>query len=168
MKSIYKTLLVLLLPLNLLAQDTTVVKQQAEMLEQAVINGNYQLVVDHTYPGVIDMMGGKDKMLNATTDAMNGLKTQGISIEKATIGSPGKFYTAGTEIHCLVPETVRLKLASGHATVQSYILAISADGGKTWSFLDINANSKALIPKLFPNFNPDLKIPDSAPPVMEQ
>jgi len=168
MKSIYKTLLVLLLPLNLLAQDTTVVKQQAEMLEQAVINGNYQLVVDHTYPGVIDMMGGKDKMLNATTDAMNGLKTQGISIEKATIGSPGKFYAAGTEIHCLVPETVRLKLSSGHATVQSYILAISADGGKTWSFLDINANSKALIPKLFPNFNPDLKIPDSAPPVMEQ
>ncbi len=168
MKYMYKALLALLLPLNLLAQDTAVVRQQAEMLEQAVIKGDYQTVVDHTYPGVIDMVGGKDKMLSATTDAMNGLKAQGISIEKATIGSPGKFYTAGTEIHCLVPETMRLKLPNGHATVQSYILAVSADGGKSWTYMDINANSKDLIPKLFPNFNPDLKIPDPTPPVMEQ
>jgi hypothetical protein len=34
--------------------------------------------------------------------------------------------------------------------------------------MDFNANSKGLIPKLFPNFNPDLKIPDPTPPVMEQ
>ncbi|HZY39807.1 MAG TPA: hypothetical protein VFE53_24300 [Mucilaginibacter sp.] len=167
MKHIYKALLALLLPLNLLAQDTTAVKQQAEMLEQAVISGDYKTVVDHTYPGVIDIVGGKDKMLSSTTDAMNNLKTQGITIEKATIGSPGKFYTAGTEIHCLVPETMRLKLPNGHATVHSSILAVSADGGKTWSYMDINANSKDLIPKLFPHFNPDLKIPDPTPPVME-
>src|ERR1700733_13607739 len=100
MKHLCKVLLALLLPLSLHAQDTTLVKQQAEMLEQAVIDGHYQVVVDHTYPGVVDMVGGKDKMLTATTDAMNSLKTQGISIEKASIGSPGKFYKAGAEIHC--------------------------------------------------------------------
>lgn len=167
-KNIYLLVLTLMLPYALLAQDTALVRQQAQILGDAIIKGDYQTVIDHTYPGVIDMVGGKDKMLQATTQAMGGLKDQGITIEKLTVGHASQFYKAGTQIHCLLPETLRMKLPNGHAIAQSYILAVSSDGGKTWSYMDVNANSKDLLPKLFPNFNADLKIPDPTPPVMEQ
>jgi hypothetical protein len=161
-------LLILSLPLGLLAQDTTVVKQQATVVATAVASGDYKTIVDHTYPRLVAMSGGKEKMVAMVTSAMSQLKTQGITFEGASIGSPGKFYKAGTEIHCLVPETIRLKLPNGHATGHSFLLAISGDGGKKWSFVDLNKGTISALPKIFPNFNPDLKIPEPAPPVMEQ
>jgi hypothetical protein len=166
MKHIYKILFLLILPISLLAQDTTVVKQQANVLVQAIAKGDYKTLVDHTYPKLAEMAGGKDKMLALVDTSMAQLKSQGITFESAGIGSPGKFYKAGTEIHCLVPETLRLKLPTGHATAHSYLLAISDDGGKNWSFVDLNKDTISAIPQIFPNFNPDLKIPDPTPPVM--
>jgi hypothetical protein len=166
MKHIYKILLLLILPISLLAQDTTVVKQQANILVQAIAKGDYKTLVDHTYPKLAEMAGGKDKMLALVDTSMGQLKSQGITFESASVGSPGKFYKAGTEIHCLVPETLRLKLPNGHATAHSYLLAISSDGGKNWSFVDLNKDTISSIPQIFPNFNPDLKIPDPTPPVM--
>jgi len=166
MRHIYKILLLLILPLSLFAQDTTVVKQQANVLVQAIAKGDYKTLVDLTYPKLAEMAGGKDKMLALVDTNMAQLKSKGITFESAAVGSPGKFYKAGTEIHCLIPEILRLKLPSGHVTAHSYLLAISGDGGKNWSFVDLNKDTVSSIPQIFPNFNPDLKIPDPIPPVM--
>jgi hypothetical protein len=168
MKNIYRVLFILILPLSLLAQDTTVVKEQAEILAKAVVKGDYKILVDHMYPKLIQMMGGREKMLSMADTSMTKLKTQGIIFESATIGSPGKFYKAGAEIHCLVPETITIKLPSGHLVAQSNLLAVSSDGGKNWTFIDLNKNTIDEIPKIFPFFNNDLKIPEPSQPVVQQ
>jgi hypothetical protein len=167
MKTVFRLLFVVTLPLSLFGHDTTLVKQQANVLAQAVIKGDYKTLVDHMYPRVVAMMGGKEKMLNTANTSMANMKAEGIVFENATIGSPGKFYRAGKEIHCLVPETITLKMPKGHVVAQSYLLAISADGGKTWSFIDLNKNTINNITKMFPYFNPELKIPEPTEPVMQ-
>jgi hypothetical protein len=166
MKYIYWILLNLILPLSLMAQDTTLVKRQASILALAVTNGDYKTLVDHMYPRLVEMMGGKEKMLALATKSMDQLKTQGITFENASVGSPGKFYKAGAEIHCIVPETLTLKLPSGHAVSHSSLLAISSDGGKNWSFIDLNQGTIDAIPQIFPYFNHDLKIPEPTAPVL--
>jgi len=167
MKHLLKTILIALLPVFVYAQDTAVVKQQAQLIANASVKADYKIIADHTYPKIIESVGGKDKMAATVKQAYDIIKTQGISIEKVSIGSPGKFYKAGTEIHCLVPETTLLNSSNGKMLLNANLLAVSRDGGKFWYFLDINQSTYNIIPKLFPNFNKNLVIPEPTQPVKQ-
>lgn len=155
-----------IIPAFSFAQDTTVVKKQAEAVANAELKGNYAIAASHTYPKLVLAVGGKDKMTATIKQATEMLNAQGITIQSISIGSPGKFYKAGTEIHCLVPERIVLTTGNGRLVNNSYLLAISKDGGKFWYFLDINRGTYNLIPKLFPNFNKNLVIPEPTQPGM--
>lgn len=160
MKLALKLCFFLMIPAAAMAQDTAVVKRQAQAVAKAVIAGDYSTVINSMYPKVVTMAGGKQKVLQMMTTAMKQMKAQGVTFESATIGSPGKFYKAGNEIHCLVPQYMTLKMGANSMRAASNLLAVSKDGGKKWSFLDLNRNTVASIPKIFPNFNPALKIPE--------
>lgn len=159
MKHIFRILLLLIISFKLFAQDTAIVKRQAALMAKAVVKGDYKTLVDHMYPKFVAMSGGKEKVIAMANAGMSQLKAQGFVLESAVAGSPEKFYKAGKEIHCLIPEIVTVKTANGRATMRSNLLAVSSDHGKTWSFLDLNQSTIPQIPKLFPHFNPDLKIP---------
>jgi len=160
MKQSIKLLVLLLLPAAVYAQDPEVVKKQATVVADALVHNDYATVINHTYPKALQLGGGKAKMLQMMTTGMQQMTAQGVSFESATIGTPGKFYKAGTEIHCLVPEYISMKVGGTTMKVNSNLLAVSSDKGKNWSFLDLNKNTIAMVPKLFPNFNKDLKLPE--------
>lgn len=167
MRKFFKVALLLSLPISVFAQNPVVLQKQANTVAQAVVNGNYDLVIDHMYPKVIQMGGGKAKLLQMMTTGITQMKTQGISLINASVGTPGKFYKAGAEIHCLVPEIVNMKTPGGTYAMHSNVLAISKDKGKNWTFLDLNKNTIAAIPKILPNFNKDMKLPEPTMPVMQ-
>ena len=142
------------------AQDTAMVRRQADAVAKAVVNGNYKLITNSMYPKMVQQMGGRDKVLQQTTAVFTQMLASGLTIANAVAGPPGKFYRAGNEIHCLVPETISLKTPNGIASIRSNLLAVSKDGGKRWTFLDLNKNTIAAIPQMFPRFNKALKIPE--------
>lgn len=160
MKLLIKLIVLLVLPASLYAQDPAVVKKQATIVANALIAGNYGTVIDHMHPKVIAMSGGKAKLLQLMTNGMKQMQAQNVSFVAATIGEPGKFYKAGAEIHCLVPENITMKVGGNTLHAQSNLLAISGDKGKNWSFVDVNKNTIAAIPKMFPNFNKGLILPE--------
>jgi hypothetical protein len=160
MKLSIKIMMLILLPAAVYAQDTTVVKKQADIVAKALLKGDYNTVIDHMYPKVIAMAGGKAKLLQLMTTGLQQMKAQGVSFQDAVIGTPGKFYKAGTEIHCLVPENITMKVGTSTLHANSNLLAVSRDKGKTWSFLDLNKNTISAIPQIFPNFNKALKLPE--------
>ncbi|MGZ3927414.1 MAG: hypothetical protein ACXVJG_10705 [Mucilaginibacter sp.] len=160
MRSIIKILLLFVIPIQSFAQDTVKLKHQAQAVANALLKSDYATVVNHTYPKIVTASGGKAQMLHMLKTGMQQMQAQGITLESATIGSPGKFYKAGAEIHCLVPETVVLKSDRGRLVNHANLLAISKNGGNMWYFLDINQNTYKQIPKLFPNFNKKLVIPE--------
>lgn len=164
MKLSLKLLVLFVLPVAALAQSPAVVKQQATVVANALYKSDYKTIVDHTYPKAVAMGGGKQKMLQMMTTGINQMKTQGYIFEKINIGEPGKFYKAGNEIHCLVPENIIMKTPKGRFAMQSNILCISGDGGKNWSFLDMNQGTIGSVKTLLPNFNSALVIPTPAPP----
>lgn len=79
MRKIFRITLLLLLPLTLFAQGNTTLKTQADLVAQAVVSGNYSTVIDYMYPKVIQMSGGKAKLLQMMTTGINQMKTQGVS-----------------------------------------------------------------------------------------
>jgi hypothetical protein len=166
MKIILKVVLLLILPVSLFAQDAAVVKRQANVVAKALLTSDFKTVIAHTYPKAVEIGGGKVKMLQVMSASINQMKSQGFAFEKITIGEPGKFYKAGTQVHCLVPEQLIMKTSKGRMAASSNLLAVSNDKGKSWSFLDLNRGTMASLKTLFPNFNNNLVIPQPTPPTM--
>ena len=166
MKKALQIIALLFIPFLGFSQDAAVVKTQANKVAQALISGNYDIVINSMYPKVVQMAGGKAKLLQMMATGTNQMKAQEIAFKSATVVTPGKFYKAGTEIHCLVPESITMQMGTNKLTTNSNLLAVSKDGGKSWSFLDLNKNTISAIPKIFPNFNKELKIPEPTQPFM--
>ena len=159
-----KLLLLFLIPVSVFAQDTVSLRKQANAVANAIVKGDYNTLIAHMYPKFVQLAGGREKIAQKIAAGNDQMKTLGGSFQSATIGSPGKFYKAGTEIHCLVPQYTRVKLPNGSIVNHGTLLAITPNKGKIWYFLDLNKNSIAEIPKLFPNFNKNLKLPDPKTP----
>ncbi|RFZ90596.1 hypothetical protein D0C36_16640 [Mucilaginibacter conchicola] len=165
MKLSLRIFLLLVLPFAASAQNPDVVKKHAQIVANALLTGDYQTVVANTYPKAVELAGGKTKMLQMISTGLSQMKQQGFAFEKVSIGTPGKFYKAGKEIHCLVPETIIMKMKEGRFQGNSNLLAVSSDQGKSWTFLDLNNGSINAVDQLFPNFNHSLVIPKPQKPV---
>lgn len=165
MKLALKLIALLILPVAAFAQNPAVVKQQATVVANALFKSDYKTIIEHTYPKAVAMGGGKEKMLQMMTAGINQMKAQGFVFEKVTIGEAGKFYKAGKEIHCIIPESLVMKTPQGRFSTKSNLLCISGDGGKNWSFLDMNRGTINSVKTLFPNFNSNLIIPTPQVPV---
>jgi hypothetical protein len=154
-----------LLPFATFAQDTTFLKKQAKRFAEATFKNDHETIIALTYPALIEMTGGPEMMQKLIGDKIEGLRNRGITKFDGTVGSPGKFYKAGTEIHCLLPESIILKMKKGHYTGSSYLLAITPNKGKSWWFMDVGNMPADVLHKLLPNYNNNLVIPVAGKPV---
>jgi len=144
--------------------DTVKLKSQATTLAQTFINGDYKLFVKYTYPKVVQLMGGEDKMIEFLTSMTVKLKKEGIEYKSVDIGLTSLNVKAGEEIHTLVLETIIMTVPGGTLTANSYLLAISKDQGNNWYFVDTAAfQDEQKLNAIFPNYNSQLKIPSKQP-----
>ena len=158
-------LIFLMLPVCAFAQDTGTLKKQADRFAKASFNGDYKTVIDLTYPQMVAYSGGRDTLQKLITDRIAALRTQGVMTFDGSIGSPGPFLKAGSQIHCLVPETLILKIFNGRYVTSTYLLAISNDNGSNWTFMDVGKMPPDILLKIVPNYNTDLRIPLAGKPL---
>ena len=165
MKNIIIAFLVLL-PNLLIAQnkfESEIIKS-SQTMGDALLKYDYQILAEYTYPLIIEMMGGKTKMIQITENAMEQIKQQGFEFSKINIGKPGKVHQAGEELHCLLPQTIELKNQDGTIINTSYLIGISLDKGEKWYFIDTAGLTNESAYELFPDFNSDLTIPPKTQP----
>jgi len=145
--------------------DNRVIKQQAESTANAILSDDYETLIRFTHPRVIELVGGREKMISLIKKGKVEMSQQGISFDKVIIGTPSKTVIAGDEIHCLVPQTIFMKVPKGKMKSHSHLLAISRDGGENWYFIDTVKLDKDNIKNVLPNYNFDLKLPAKKEPV---
>src|SRR5688572_33189508 len=107
--------------------DSKVIKEQAELTAKALLNDDYETIIKFTYPKVIELVGGRDRMISLIKKGKIEMGQQGISFDKVTIGKPSKALIAGDEIHCLIPQTVYMKVPKGKIKSKTHLLAVSRD-----------------------------------------
>ncbi len=134
-------------------------------MAEATISGNYQALAKFTYPKIVEIMGGQEQMAEIIEKEIQQLENQGITLVSVKLGTPEKVYKAANELHCLVPQTIVLKLNAGNMAQESFLLAVSQDAGKNWYFVDTAQLTNDSARQLFPAFNQDLKIPAPKEPV---
>jgi len=167
MKQIIKLLflLVVMTTASFRQVDSNAVKEQAELTAKALLNDDYESIIRFTYPKVVELVGGRDKMILLIKKGKIEMEQQGISFQKVVIGEPSKTVIAGNEIHCLVPQTVYMKVPKGKIKSETQLIAVSRDKGVNWYFIDaVNLNMDN-VKSILPNYNVDLILPEKKQPV---
>jgi len=136
-------------------------QQQANQCAQAMLSGDYELFVTFLHPKVIDLMGGKDALIQNLRDGASQMQAQGFGIKSVQIGDPEQIESSNSEVFAIMPETLHMTAPGGTLLAHSYMLGISDDGGQSWKFVD-GAGIAKLGPRLtsfLPNLPADLKLP---------
>lgn len=148
--------------------DTTALLSQANTMANAFITGDYQSFAKFTYPAVVEMSGGQQAMIAMLEKSVQKMKDDGFSFQSFTVGNVTKIVIAGKELHALLPQQIKMKAPGGTLVTNSYLLAVSANRGKSWSFVDAGNLTEEKINIVFPNFNYNLKIPPKQQPVFNK
>ena len=146
---------------------TQIVKGKAAEINNALIKGDYGKVADLTHPKVIEMAGGRQKMIAAMEAGTKEMKAKGLEISSCQIGVPSDPVKSESDLFVVVPFELEMKVPGGKARQGSFVIGVSGDMGKSWVFVngDVDVNQlKQVLPTL-PN---GLKLPEKQKLVIEK
>ncbi len=142
------------------------IKSDCEIMISAMKNSDYNRILDYTYPKIIEIGGGKEKLSSLMKTTFDKMKNEGYVFENQILDEPQNIYIAGKELHCIVPKKTIMKTPKGRIQATYYLLAVSKDNGRKWFFVEthlLNDENRKLI---FPNFNSALKIPKNTKTIL--
>ena len=143
-------------------QKKAIILQGTEM-EQALLHKNYATFVDFTYPKVVAIVGGPQKMIALMQESNPSSKILNIMI-----GDPGDIITAGSELQVTVPTRISMEVTgtkkTGKLITDSTLIAVSTDQGKNWTFIDTSGKNINTLKSVLPNLSTELVIPPMSEP----
>lgn len=153
--------------------QTERIRKLAAENSAALTSGNYRRLVELTYPKVVEMIGGRDKMIETLRRGSEDMRAHGSAILGAEVSEPKEVFTAGDKQFAIVPMTTRVQVPDGTLRSQGFLIAISEDRGKTWTFIDgaglvrEPGKEKEKLAQILPDFPPQLSLPAREQPVLE-
>ena len=153
--------------------QTDQIRKLAAENSAALTSGNYARLVDLTYPKVVEMIGGRDKMIETLRRGTEDMKAHGSAILGAEVSEPKEVVTAGDKQFAIVPMTTRVQVPDGILRSKGFLIAVSADRGKTWTFIDgagfvrEPGKEREKLAQVLPDFPAQLSLPAREQPVLE-
>jgi hypothetical protein len=146
------------------APPETTAQIEAQRMWSAFLKADLEGFARFSHPNVVKMNGGKRQLLELLRKGWVEMKKQGVSVESSQIERPSRAVQAGRELHLVVPMKMVMKRPEGRFLVRSYLIGVSADDGRTWSFVDGATVTAVNVRKVLPNFSARLTLPAVAPP----
>jgi hypothetical protein len=147
--------------------EAALIRRSAEENSAALVAGKYDRVVDFTFPKVVEMIGGRKKMVDLLRQGTEEMKTRGSRIQKVVVTEPTEIVRFGSKKVAVVPTTILVTVPEGTLRQNSFLLAISTDEGKTWTFLDGAGISRESLDQLLPDFPSTISLPAKQLPVLD-
>jgi hypothetical protein len=144
------------------------IKARAEESMNAFSSGDYQKMIDLTYPKLVELMGGREKMVSTMEQQMKGMKEQGAEVISTSIGVPQEVVPVESQFFSIVPYTLRIKIPNGVLNQQSYLLAISNKDSIKWTFIDVTQINESQLKMVVPSAVGKVTFPEKQPPVFEE
>lgn len=143
MKYLISSLTALFISISLLAQkplpDSVAqanVQAEATTMLHLFMGRDYIGFSAFTYPPILKMAGGKDKMAEAIKKSMDGMEDQGFKISNIEIRDCSPIIHTGKQLQCTLVQVLEIKAPNGTMTRKSALIGISEDNGTKWTFLD--------------------------------
>ena len=138
----------------------------ANQIADATKDSDNEFILDRTHPKLIQLAGGRSKMLEILNKALEPLKTQGISIANYTVSSEIVVRQVGQKIFAVLPTTLDLRYPGRTMRTEGFLLAVSEDAGQTYSFIDGAgaAKNRSVLKQIIPDLPDDLALPPASTP----
>lgn len=138
----------------------------AEQIAQATRDKDNEFIIDRTHPKLIEFAGGRNKMLEILDKALEPMKAKGITIADYKISRDVNIRRQGKDIYVVLPTVLDLNYQGRIMRTDSFLLAISEDAGRTFTFLDGSgaAKNRSMLKRLLPNLPDDFTIPTPSLP----
>ncbi len=136
-------------------------KIQANEVGKATLNKDYEKVLDYTHPKVLEMSGGREKMLAGMKQNPEQVMPEGFELLSVEIDDASQIEKIDNQIFAIVPMNMTIKSPDGKFLGESYLVGVS-DNGENWKF--ISGVGKEGIKILFPKAADVLKFPEQKPP----
>jgi hypothetical protein len=142
--------------------------EQAKIVAKALIDEDYAKVADLTHSKVVELMGGREKMIAQTKAIVQAMKDQGIEIKTHTVGKPDDPVVDGKTAYLVISTRMTLTVMGKTLETESYLLGTTTDSGKSWMFVDgAGMDRSEFRHKIFPKLPDGLKLPQRKPPVVK-
>jgi hypothetical protein len=158
-----KLLLLILICLNLNAFSQTKedALRDAKITSKATLEMDFETVLNHTFPKVIDIMGGKEAALTLLNSTFKSMKTQGFVFEKADILSASEIVKEQGQYRCIIEGYNQMKMESQRIKSKSYLLGVYNEAESYWWFMEAKQlKNKEMLDQVLPNFKTQLDIPE--------
>ena len=133
----------------------------AKTTSKATLEMDFETVLKHTLPKVVDMMGGKKAAFTLLKSTFDTMKTQGFVFEKADINGVSEIVEEQGQFRCVIEGYNQMKMADQRIKSKSYLLGVYNDIEKFWWFVEAKQlKNKDLVDVILPNFETHIEIPD--------
>jgi hypothetical protein len=149
------------------APVTQILKKKVEEINNALVKEEFGKVADLTHPKVVELMGGRDKMVAAMASGIKQMKSSGHTFAGVKVEAPSEPVSAGSDLFAVVPFLMEIKIPGGKLTQRSFVIGVSGDAGKSWTFVNGDIDAKT-IRRVLPNLPEKLKLPEKQKPVFEK
>lgn len=133
---------------------------QAASASIAAFRGDdFKAYVKLIHPAAIEDAGGREKMIQITRHGKVALDEQTKGYD-ASVRMPTRVIEGTREIYTVVPQTVSLRLENSETfDRQSYLLGVSENNGRSWTFID-GGTEAAKIREMLPGFPQSERLPN--------
>jgi hypothetical protein len=146
---------------SLFSQTKEGALKDAKTTSMATLELDFETVLSHTLPKVIDLMGGKEAALTLLNSTFASMKTQGFVFEKADILGVSEIVKEQGQYRCIIEGYNQMKMSSQRIKSKSYLLGVYNERDGFWWFIEAKQlKNKAMLDQVVPNFETSLVIPD--------
>jgi len=138
--------------------------EQAKYVGQAFMQRDYEYVIDKTYPGVLEIAGGRENMLELTRTEMDKLAIDSMYITAFNLGEAEKVIKGSKEWFCVIHKSLTIASQGMIVKTKGCLIGVSNDQGKNWSFVDGAGVTEETMDILFPSRPKKLKMPEQVTP----
>lgn len=142
-------------------------RAKADEVGSAVIKEDYAKLIELTYPEVVKLNGGSEKMIDTIKSGTKAMKEKGFSLESNKTLDPHEPVIEKGITYIVIPTQLEMKTPMGKLVARSYLLGISPDAGKTWTFIDgAGMRNPKAVKQVLPDLPDKVKLPERVQPMV--
>src|SRR6266496_5217475 len=117
------------------APSPEAIRLEAQACADAMLKGNFEAFADFTHPKLVELLGGRQKFIEAIKKGDAEMKAQKTAITGFTTRVPDGVVKGGSDLFAVVPTTLSMTIKDSKIKQDGYLLAVSSDGGTKWTFI---------------------------------
>ena len=141
------------------SQAQKTMRESAQEYVEAFVNNEFLKVATLTHPDVVKMNGGADFVIDDLKAERESTAGEGLIYNSVIVYEPLKVLQYESELQAVIPVEYTMQLIDKEYLNKSYILAISKDEGKSYSFVNLMQFDDASLNEFITNLSPEITIP---------